>query len=110
MERFIGGDVVVIPFPFSDLSAIKRRPALILKSLNGDDAILCQITSKQSRDSYALPCEESDFASGGLKIPSSIRINRIFTAEKSLILYKAGSLKTVFFHRIMENLINMFKE
>ena len=45
MAKFIKGDVVVIPFPFSDLSQSKRRPALVVVSLEGDDAILCQITS-----------------------------------------------------------------
>jgi hypothetical protein len=46
MGRFVKGDVVVAPFPFSDLSAAKRRPALVVASLTGDDVILCQITSK----------------------------------------------------------------
>lgn len=37
MEKFIKGDVVVIPFPFSDLSQSKRRPALVVANLKGDD-------------------------------------------------------------------------
>jgi len=45
MARFVKGDVVVIPFPFSDLSQAKRRPALVLAELEGNDRILCQITS-----------------------------------------------------------------
>lgn len=48
MERFVKGDVVVIPFPFTDLSGTKRRPALVLADLPGDDIILCQITSQQT--------------------------------------------------------------
>ena len=43
MGRFMKGDVAVIPFPFSDLSDSKKRPALILAELDGDDIILCQI-------------------------------------------------------------------
>jgi mRNA interferase MazF len=50
MARFVKGDVVVIPFPFSDLSGSKRRPALVLVDLPGDDIILCQITSQYSKD------------------------------------------------------------
>ena len=46
MARFVKGDVVVVPFPFSDLSQAKRRPALVISVLEGDDLILCQITSQ----------------------------------------------------------------
>ncbi|MCX6680662.1 MAG: hypothetical protein NTX42_09920 [Methanothrix sp.] len=55
MEKFVKGDVVVVPFPFSDLTEAKRRPALVLAELDGDDRILCQITSQQFRDRYAVP-------------------------------------------------------
>lgn len=46
MEKFVKGDVIVVPFPFSNLTQAKRRPALIVAVLHGDDVILCQITSK----------------------------------------------------------------
>lgn len=46
MGAFVKGDVVVVPFPFSDLSAAKRRPALVVAALSGNDVILCQITSR----------------------------------------------------------------
>jgi len=51
MAAFIKGDVVVIPFPFSDLSGSKKRPALVLADLPGNDILLCQITSQQTNDS-----------------------------------------------------------
>jgi len=43
MERLVKGDVVVLPFPFSDLSQSKKRPAFVVAPLQGDDVILCQI-------------------------------------------------------------------
>ena len=46
MARFVKGDIVVVPFPFSDLTQAKRRPALVITTLKGDDIILCQITSQ----------------------------------------------------------------
>ncbi|MBN2488357.1 MAG: type II toxin-antitoxin system PemK/MazF family toxin [Methanosarcinaceae archaeon] len=55
MERPVKGDIVVIPFPFSDLSASKRRPALVVANLTGDDVILCQITSIAKNDQYSIP-------------------------------------------------------
>ena len=50
-------------------------------------------TSQQIRDRYAIPLEDADFEIGGLKRKSNIRPNRIFTADRRIILYKAGSLK-----------------
>jgi mRNA interferase MazF len=87
MGAFVKGDVVVAPFPFSDLSAAKKRPALVIATLTGDDVILCQITSQAVADRYALPLVDSDFTSGSLRQASNIRPNRLFTAERSIILY-----------------------
>ena len=61
MEKFVKGDVVVVPFPFSDLTDAKRRPALILAELDGEDRILCQITSQQLKDRHSIPIDETDF-------------------------------------------------
>ena len=58
VAKFVKGDVVVVPFPFSDLTQAKRRPALIIVTLDGDDVILCQITSKMIKDKYALALED----------------------------------------------------
>ena len=76
MATFVKDDVVVIPFPFSDLTHAKRRPALIVAALSGDDLILCQITSQKVRDSYAILLENSDFETGSLKQVSNVRPNR----------------------------------
>jgi mRNA interferase MazF len=93
MGRFVRGDIVTIPFPFTDLSGNKRRPAFVIADLSGDDIIVCQITSRKSQaDSFALPLEASDFASGGLPVASFIRPNKIFTADKNIILSVAGHL------------------
>ena len=86
------GDVVVVPFPFSDLTQAKRRPALVVAELEGDDLLLCQITSQRVRDSYAIPLEDKDFETGGLKQKSNVRPNRLFTADQRIVLYKAGHL------------------
>jgi len=92
VERLVKGDVVVVPFPFSDLSTVKRRPALVVAAPGGDDVILCQITSQQIRDRYAVGITELDFTEGTLHKPSNIRPNRLFTASFDLILYRAGHL------------------
>jgi mRNA interferase MazF len=80
MAKFMKGNVVVVPFPFSDLTHPRRCPAFVT-SLEGDDVILCQITSQSVRDHYAVPINDSDFETGSLEQPSNIRPNRLFTAD-----------------------------
>ncbi len=93
MEEFVKGSVIVLPFPFSDLSSSKKRPALVVATLQGDDVICCQITSAERFDLYALGLSDNDFKNGSLHQSSMIRPNRLFTADRSIILYSVGSLK-----------------
>ena len=109
MAKFIKGDVVVIPFPFSDLSQSKRRPALIIAPLEGDDAILCQITSKTIKDIYSISIDDSDFDAGSLKQSGNIRPNRLFTADSHIILYRAGHIKNDKLNQVIEKLVEIIK-
>lgn len=85
MGRPVKGDVVSVLFPFSDLSGSKKRPALVIAALRGDDFILCQITSSSYGDPYSIPLQSSDFVNGSLHKESFIRPNKIFTAEYSIV-------------------------
>ncbi len=84
------GEIVVISFPFSDLSGSKRRPALIIADWGGEDVILCQITSKQKKDGYEVVLNKSDFETGSLPLDSHIRPNKLFTADKNSFISIAG--------------------
>ncbi len=108
MEKFVKGEVVILPFPFSDLSGSKKRPALVLVDLAGDDIILCQITSQNGNDNFAIPFNSDDFESGSLPINSYIRPSRIFTADKNIIIRKAGKLKNEIAVRVVSKLIALF--
>ena len=110
MEKFVKGDVVVLPFPFSDLSASKKRPALVIAALDGDDIILCQITSQARADNYSIVLTNSDFKQGSLNLTSIIRPNRLFTADKSIIQYKAGSLKDKKLEEVINSICNIIKK
>lgn len=107
MERFVKGDVVVVPFPFSDLTQAKRRPAFVVTKLGGDDVILCQITSKNVKDKDSLSLTLNDFETGNLKQESNLRPNRIFTADSNIILYKIGSLKSGKVSQIISKMIEI---
>lgn len=109
MERFVKGDVVVIPFPFSDLTGQKKRPAIVLASLPGNDIILCQITSRFKKDKFAIALSPSDFTRGGLPVLSYIRANRIFTADKNIILRKAGTLNRISLNSVITRVISIIE-
>ena len=96
-----------MPFPFSALSHAKRRPALVVAELEGDDIILCQITSQKLYDKYSIVLSDTDFESGGLRRKSHIRPNRLFTADTRLILYRAGHLKPEKLKEVIERIIEI---
>lgn len=107
MERFVKGDIVVLPFPYSDMSGSKKRPALVLADLEGDDIILCQVTSQFVKDYYAVAINNTDFKQGSLNQPSNIRPNRLFTADKSIIVRTAGTVKSEVLERVIEKLFKI---
>jgi mRNA interferase MazF len=109
MAKFVKGDVVVVPFPFSDLTTAKRRPTLVLATLEGDDLILCQITSKTIKDSYAVPIEDEHFKDGSLKQSSNVRPNRLFTADNQIVLYKVGQLNIQKLNEVTEKVIQILR-
>lgn len=82
MGKFVIGDVVVVNFPFSDLSSQKLRPALVLAKKEFDNLILCQITSKPYTSQRAIAITNSDFSRLGLPLESFVRIDKLFTANQ----------------------------
>jgi len=92
MGRFVRGDVVAVPFPFSDLTGHKHRPALVITDLRGDDVILCQITTRPRNDGYSIFITDADFERGGLRHDSAVRPNRLFTADENTIQAWKGKL------------------
>ena len=92
MGKPVAGDVVVLPFPQTNLHAGKRRPALVVTNLAGDDLILCQITSQPRPDGHSISLADADFKKGKLAVASFARANRLFTVEQSVILYVAAQV------------------
>ena len=109
MGKFIKGDIVVIPFPFSDLSNAKRRPALVLSEIRGNDVILCQITSRSVSDEYSVPLLLNEYVEGSLNQESNIRPNRLFTADENIILYKAGKINLDKYAEVINKIIEIVK-
>jgi mRNA interferase MazF len=104
------GDVVLIPFSYSDLSQAKRRPALIIADVGMGDFVLCQITSRSYADRLAIPLLEGDFAEGGLKRESFVRIGKLFTANTSIINGVAGRLNRVKMSEVLDVLVDILRQ
>ncbi|MBI2564399.1 type II toxin-antitoxin system PemK/MazF family toxin [Candidatus Woesearchaeota archaeon] len=110
MEDLVKGNVVILLFPFSDLSSAKKRPAVIVAKLTGNDSILAQITSVERKDEYAINLTSKDFKQGSLPQESIIKPNKLFTADKSLIFHKAGTLKENKIKEVENALMTIFKQ
>ena len=95
------GEVVLVPFPFSDLSQSEVRPAVCLADASRGDWILCQITSNPYGDPAAIPLDAQDFASGGLLVASFARPGKLFTAHAGLMVRSAGVLTPAAFAKVI---------
>ena len=91
MGRFVKGTVVVVNYFFTDLSGSKRRPAVVVADLDGDDLIICPVVSSRS-DRYSVPLRSQDISGGQLRKDSFIRPNILNTVDSSRILYSMGKL------------------
>jgi mRNA interferase MazF len=109
MERSMKGTVVVVPFPFSDLTGSKRRPALVVADWGGDDIILCQITSRSKKDGFEIQLNVEDFSEGRLPVSSNIRPNKVFTADRRIVLQRTGKLKAIKYKEVAESLIRLIQ-
>ena len=110
MGQFTVGQVVTSAFPFSDLTSLKYRPAVIVAIVDFDDLILCQITSKSYASSMAIELTEADFATGSLPIKSYVRPDKLFTTEASIISKTYGQLKPAKLRQTHKALRNLFAE
>jgi len=109
MEKFVKGDIVVVPFPFSDLSSSKKRPALVVTGAVGEDILLAQITSQINLNNLSIKIMDTDFKNGSLPTKSYIKINRLFSADTKTIKYKVCQLKKHKINHVEEKLINFIK-
>ena len=103
------GEVVLVPFPFSDLSQSKLRPAVVLADAGRGDWVLCQITSKPYGDPAAVPLDAPDFASGGLLVASFARPGKLFAANAALIVRSVGRLNDAAFQRVLDAVVKLLR-
>jgi mRNA interferase MazF len=103
------GVVVLVRFPFSDLSASKLRPAVVLAHAGGVDWVLCQVTSNPYGDAGAVPVSPASFASGGLGRESFARPGKLFTASESLFVRTVGELTSGSHHELVRRVVSVLQ-
>lgn len=108
MGKYTKGDVVWMPFPFSDLSANKDRPCLVIASFKGDDMLLCQITAT-TKDIYSITLTDTDFVKGALNKLSYIRPNRIFTGDEKIVRSYAGTVSKAKMKEVVDKIIELIQ-
>ena len=101
-------DILLLPFPYSNLKTTKKRPALVLSSdtfnSSGPDIICCLITTNPKQNSFTVPISEQDVEEGKLFFASTVRPYRLFTIEKSIVNRKLCRLGTEKFDMVVGKL------
>lgn len=103
------GTVVLVRFPFSDLSSSKLRPAIVLADAGRNDLILCQITSQQYADPIAIEIANTDLSTGSFRKNSYARPGKLFAANSVIITKQIGEVKSQKHQQLVEAIIALLK-
>jgi mRNA interferase MazF len=110
---FEQGEIVLIPFPFTDLTTSKQRPVLVLSKTQYNkkfkDFISCGITSNIKDVECSVLIDQEDLISGFLPVPSMIKVDKIFTLEKSLAIKSIGKIKPEIWKKVRDELFKLFE-
>ena len=110
MATFGRASVVLVDFPFSDLSQTKLRPAIVLAQATRTDWILCQITSNATTDAKAIEIKDADFAAGSLRQTSFARPNKLFTGHERLIDRRVGILRDAAASKMIDAVVAIIRQ
>lgn len=101
------GEVVLLEYPYTDLSGVKLRPAIVLIDTNDLDFIVVRATSQSWQTEYDVVIE--DWQSAGLLKPSIIRVHKLTSLETKLVMRKMGKLSTKDLTALSDCIKRLFK-
>lgn len=108
------GDILLIPIPFSDLTSSKKRPVVVLSNSEynnrTEDILVAAITSNLDEKEYSLTITNEDMQEGTLKVDSCVRVDKIYTLSKFIVIKKFGSIKTNAVHEIKVKICDLLEE
>jgi mRNA interferase MazF len=107
------GDIVLVPFPFTDLTGQKRRPALVISPdrFDREDVILCAITSRVPGrlPPWDLPLVAEDLVDGILPRPSIVKIGKLFTMHRRLVVGRFSTIRPAKLAEVLSLLRRLFQ-
>ena len=107
-------EIVLVPFPYSDLSSSKRRPVLIISNNNYNknypDIVVSVITSNLFKDDYSVELYNEDLELGMLPEPSIIKCHKLFTIEQSQVLKRFSIVKEKKFDEVIMFLTKLIQK
>ncbi|MGI0088422.1 MAG: type II toxin-antitoxin system PemK/MazF family toxin [Nitrosotalea sp.] len=110
--RFEQGEIVLVPFPFTNLASSKKRPVLILSKSSynkrSSDFVCCGITSNIKSVDHSVLVQSKDLVKGFLPKPSRIKVSTIFTLEKSIVIRYLGKVQGNVMGKVKKELSNIF--
>ncbi len=111
--KYKQGEIVLVPFPYSDLSSTKKRPVLVVSNdrynSNFEDIIVCVITSNRYIDDFSLTLSNNDLKVGVLPEESVVKAHKLFTIHKSKIIKKFSEVDEIYFKKVYNTIKGLIK-
>ena len=105
-------EIVLLPFPFSNLEQTKVRPAIVVSNnkfnKKSEDCIMAPLTTVIKDEPYSLTINQRDLSSGRLIKTSRIRADKLFCVDKKIITMKIGKLNQESFDKIKKEIFSIF--
>ncbi len=107
------GEIIIVPFPFSDLSSVKKRPVLVLSKQidnnTSDDIITCGITSNIKDSKYSIFIENKDLDKGQIPTKSRIKVDKLFTLNKRIVEKSVGRINKKTFNEVKKEFFKLIE-
>ena len=108
---FEQGEILIVPFPFSDLSGTKQRPVLVISKMaynrKAEDIVTCGITSNLKDSWFSVLIDNKDLEYGQIPKPSRIKADKLFTLEKSIVKKRIAKINSMALNKVKEEFFNL---
>jgi len=107
-------DIVLIPIPFTDLASQKKRPAIIIScdkyNETNEDIVVVALTSNIENRDFTVTLTNNDLENGTLKVTSMIRVDKIYTLNKSIVIRTFGRVKSDILIKIKDLILKLIEQ